>query len=495
VFPCRNAGYAHNRSHDALIRAIVILLLFGTAVYAQLPLSFCSPRDEYAPTVTADGQRMYFTANRPGGLGGADIWFVEKDDNGWSEPAIVGSPICTAGSEWFSAISPDGAMMVLTLVDAPDGFGDCDLYISALQKDGKWSKPKNMGPTVNTGAWESHPVISRDSRTVYFASDRPGGVGGIDLYMSSRLPSGEWSEAKNVIGINTAGNDVTPYISLDDSTLYFSSDGVVETKTDLDIYMSRMRNGHWTLPVAVFGVNSPAQELFPSMSGGQNVIYFCSNRNNRVARMDIYSAPLPADLAPATAYSVVDLKVSDADNKLPVGAQITITAADGDSVLAQGESNPLSGDARFILPRGRRYGLSVAALDFYLGVSNIQVDATADELVRVDVGLEHLQLGRAHVMSQMFVFGSDVLTVRGTEELRKMSALFHYERTLHAAVFVNNEQVGDDTDLRTRRIERLKAGFRRSTRSGSHIDWKGLPFTGESLERDSNYVVLVPILN
>ena len=141
------------------------------------------------------------------------------------------APTSGASGGSGSAISHDGGTMVLTLVDAPDGFGDCDLYIATMQKDGKWSKPKNMGPAVNTGSWESHPTISRDSRTVYFASDRPGGVGGIDIYMTTRLASGEWSDAKNVAGINTPGNDVTPYVSLDDSTMYFSSDGVVEGRT------------------------------------------------------------------------------------------------------------------------------------------------------------------------------------------------------------------------------------------------------------------------
>ena len=107
-----------------------------------------------------------------------------------------------------------------------DGAGSCDLYISYKTPTG-WSHAFNLGRRVNTDQWESQPCLSPDKRDLYFSSRRFGGLGGSDIYVSHRLPGGSWSEPENLgPGINTTGDEYSPFMHADNSTLYFTSTGL-----------------------------------------------------------------------------------------------------------------------------------------------------------------------------------------------------------------------------------------------------------------------------
>lgn len=475
------------------------LLILGFAfaavtALAQSAVSFSTPQDEYGPSITADGRRIYFNAALPGGMGGLDIWYADRDDSAWSDPVNVGAPVNTKFSERSCVVSADGKTMLLTLCDQPEGYGDCDLYMSTMQSDGTWSKPANLGAAVNTSSWESFPSISRNGRTIYFASDRGGGVGGIDIYVTTKLPGSDWSDPVNVAGVNTVGNDVTPYISMDDSTMYFASDGFGEEKVDLDIYMSRRSPTGWLPAVPVHPVNSPSLELFPSMSGNQKTLYFCSTRHGKKkGGMDIFYMDLPEVFRPRHAFTVMSGKVRESENSLPIGATVMVTTDDIDSIVS--ETNPLSGEFSFIVPRGHVYRISASAKDCYQNLTEVNIDSNADERVSCNLSLEKLQIGKPHIAERIFQEGTDLFTREGQAELRKLNTLFKYDRTLRAALFVNNEDGANDSLLRQLRIERLKANLRRVNRDLTNIDWKPLPFQGESLEAKKNYIILVPILN
>lgn len=475
---------------------VIFLLAVATIANAQTAVPFSTPKDEYAPSITTDGRRIYFTALRPGGLGGLDIWYADREDSSWGDPQNVGAPVNTALSERASAISADGKTMILTMSDQADGYGDCDLYVTTMQPDGTWSKPVNLGASVNSSSWESFPTISRDGRTIYFSSDRSGGQGAIDIYMSTRSAGGEWSEAVNIgAPVNTPGNDVTPYLSLDDSTLYYASDGFSEDKADLDIYVARRAPAGWQTPVPVTPVNTSSQELFPSMSGNQRVMYFCSTRNGKKSGMDIFSMPLPEAFRPRHAYTVLAGKVTDKENNLPLKATVTVNTDDADSSVARDESNPLTGSFSFLLPRGRTHRVTASATDFYMNIAEVSIDSNADERVACTVALERVQIGKPHIAVRVFQEGTDLLTREGQAEMKKLNTLFRQSRTMRAALFVNNEEGSNDTLLRQLRIERLQANLRRVNRDLTNIDWKPLPFQGEALEPKINYIVLVPILN
>ena len=133
------------------------------------------------PSITCDGTKMFFTSNREGGLGGADIWYSELKANGdWSFPKNMGSAINSAGDEEAPFISSDGNTIYFTS-SGHQGQGDGDLFISKLE-NGQWSKAINMGLPFNSPAKELGFYIQGDGKTAYFSSARKGGNGGLDIY-------------------------------------------------------------------------------------------------------------------------------------------------------------------------------------------------------------------------------------------------------------------------------------------------------------------------
>src|SRR5690606_6032554 len=121
----------------------------------------------------------------------------------WTEAKSLGGAINTFEyNEGAQCISPDGNYLFFTGCNRPDGLGRCDIYISRWE-DGEWSTPFNIGGPVNTPGWESQPSVSADGRTLYFVSNRSGGVGGNDIWMSELGAEGAWSVPVNLgPGIN-----------------------------------------------------------------------------------------------------------------------------------------------------------------------------------------------------------------------------------------------------------------------------------------------------
>ncbi len=258
-----------------------------------------SPYLEYAPAISVDGKTLYFVSNRPGSIPNPDgepshdFWAATKEnryDTVFHKPFNIdpNSPYGEFGlntwrNEGVMAITADQQMIFFTACDRPDGLGSCDIYVAEIQGD-KWGKPKNLGPNVNTEHWESQPTITSDKSRLYFASNRPGGQGGIDIWYSDYdFEFDEWKPAKNLGPvINTPGMDWSPFIAADDRTLFFSSNGHEPNLGGLDFYYSRLDDqGNWSKPVNLGPpINTEEDEAFISLPGSGDIIYFASKRED-----------------------------------------------------------------------------------------------------------------------------------------------------------------------------------------------------------------------
>ncbi|HEY7171200.1 MAG TPA: hypothetical protein VH417_10165 [Vicinamibacterales bacterium] len=200
-----------------------------------------SPYDEGAVNLTIDGHTMFFSSNRPGGFGGGDLYAShrhnKRDDFGWQPAENLGSAVNTSANESGPAMFEDDATGAITLLfdssrtDGPGPLADNpahtgnDIYSSTILPDGSFG-PGTLVAELSTPYFDRKPAVSRDGLTMVFSSNRPGGLGNLDLWASTRVTTSEpWSPPVNLGStVNSGNNDAGPALSFNGLTLYFQSD-------------------------------------------------------------------------------------------------------------------------------------------------------------------------------------------------------------------------------------------------------------------------------
>ena len=202
---------------------------------------------ESVPRISSDGKRLYFkSVDREGGLGGEDIWYSDKQADGtWGTPVLF-TELCTNSHETMYSMSADGNIVIL-FGNYPGSFGNGDLFYSVKTVTG-WSAPCNLGGMINTKNWEAQASVSPDGKTIVFTSDYSGltgHVGSYDLYATHLTETG-WTKPANLgRTINTASGENRPAFASDGKTLYFSSSGHPGFGGS-DIYMTKRLDDSWT---------------------------------------------------------------------------------------------------------------------------------------------------------------------------------------------------------------------------------------------------------
>jgi len=212
--------------------------------------------DNTNAVLSGDGQTMIFVTE----LAFYDAVHLSRRINGaWTDPEVLNPQVGSDGDMYPTSLSFDGTELYMVKRDE----GNNDIYMSTLGDD-FWSKARPLGPTVNTGAHETHASISADGNTLYFTSPGVVVLGGIDIYSTERLPSGEWGEAINLGPIiNTPQNEETPFPSDDGKMLYLSSDGHFNMG-GYDVFFSRLSDdGQWKDPINIgYPINTTGDDLF-----------------------------------------------------------------------------------------------------------------------------------------------------------------------------------------------------------------------------------------
>jgi len=182
--------------------------------------SFCRVEaDMYDnPFITPDGQKLFFTSNRPGSVSEdkENIWFVERNNSGWSGPKPVSPTVNAMQLHWSVSVSENGTLYFGG--SGPDSYGGTDIYYSTLS-NGVYSKPVNIGDMINTGRTEHCPYIAPDESYIIFSRFGPGG----GFYISYRDKSGDWMEP---VKIHQYLEGICPCVSPDGKYFFFNSDGI-----------------------------------------------------------------------------------------------------------------------------------------------------------------------------------------------------------------------------------------------------------------------------
>lgn len=305
-----------------------------------------SENGEYSPSLSLNGKKMIFTRNikrEQDFIGQEDFYMADFDGESWSQVYPV-SELNTYQNEGAFALSANGKYIVFTACDRRDAFGSCDLYYS-MYLDSSWTKPVNMGHKVNSAAWDSQPTLSADGRTLIFASKRLGTIGGSDIFMTYRDDKNAWVKPINMGNvINSEGDDESPFLHPDGSTLYFRSNGRAGMGK-FDIYYTKKNDTTdlWQTPINIgFPINTEGDEGSLTVSLDGSKAYFAaeapSKNNTKLKQLDIFVFDLYDEARPKST-TFVDGYVTDASSGKAVKANITIKDLISGKVIFQQASD------------------------------------------------------------------------------------------------------------------------------------------------------------
>lgn len=200
--------------------------------------------NEGSQSISPDGHYLFYSGcNKPDGQGRCDIYISRRTASGWSEPYNPGAPLNTGAWESQPSISANGRRLFF-VSDRKGGYGANDIWYADLQADGSWSAPVNAGPNINTPYNEHSPFIYPDNQTLYFSSDGWPGFGKQDIFVSKCDAKGAWQMAENLgYPLNTAAEQSGLTISTDGVTAYFASERP-EGMGGMDIYSFTLAPEH-----------------------------------------------------------------------------------------------------------------------------------------------------------------------------------------------------------------------------------------------------------
>ncbi len=313
---------------------------------------------EHTPVFSPDESELIFTSRKKlfpdaqkdvYGEYDENIYISIKDSLGnWTEPQPL-SLINTHDHEATISLSYDGSK--LFIYKAED---DGSIFYSEFKGD-HWGAPLKLGENINTKYRETHASLSYDGTTLFFTSDRPGGYGGLDIYVSKKLPDGTWGEAQNIgPGINTDKDEESPYILPDGKTLYFSSKGHGGLG-GYDIFKTHLNEfGTWTKPENLgYPINSIDDDVFYFPTPDEKRAYFASKKGKGYGSSDIYLMKLPE--AKGSDLVVLTGMLTVCEGELPQADVLITDNESGDYYIAM----PKNGKFVFVTHRGGIYNVMV----------------------------------------------------------------------------------------------------------------------------------------
>jgi len=454
--------------------------------------------NEYGAVISADESVLVFTARRPNSTGGKidpqlnenfeDIYISYKQaDGSWSKSKNIGEPINSNDHDANSGISNDGQRFAIYLGKSNGG----DLYESRLTGD-IWSKPESMGKNINTKDYhESSACYSPDGNILYFVSDKPGGAGDHDIYMSKLDDKGNWGEAVNLGNvINTPYSEEGVYMHPDGKTLYFSSQGH-SSMGGFDIFKSvyNEKTKVWSKPENLgYPVNTTDDDVFFVISASGRHGYYTSMGTDSRGLRDLYVvtflgpekqvvlnnednllASVAAPIKEVVVAPVVEVKeaqltilkgvITDALTTKVLEAEIEIVDNQANVVIATFKSNSATGKYLVSLPAGKNYGIAVKKEGYLFHSENFDIPSTAAfQTVEKDVELKGLKVGSKIVLKNIF-FDLDKATLRpeSTAELNRLIKLMADVPTLKIELSGHTDSQGSDTYNQTLSEKRAKA--------------------------------------
>ncbi|MFN8415827.1 MAG: hypothetical protein U0U66_05805 [Cytophagaceae bacterium] len=324
---------------------------------------------EYAPVLSADETELIFTSSRPSTKGGGldpydghyyeDIYLSRRMDTTWLEASPI-SGVNSNGHDASISLTPDGQQLLLyKYTENAVGLGSGDLYISMLVGY-NWTEPVKLDENINTLFWEPSGSLINDGNTLIFSSDKPGGKGGLDLYISKKQSNGIWGIPESLGDIiNTPYNEDSPYLHPDGKTLYFSSTGH-NSMGGFDLFYTTYNDslGKWNPPINMgYPINTAHDELHFTFTADGKRMYFAARKPDGFGDKDIYMATLEKEVTNNVLVVVGTIK--DSISKEPIAATIKVVDKTTQKIIGIYNSNKSTGKYIMVFPEGSQYLITI----------------------------------------------------------------------------------------------------------------------------------------
>lgn len=460
--------------------------------------------DEYLPSLTADGQTLIFTRLIPTGkisFDGTyqkqeDFWFSKKENNIFLPAKELGKPLNTYGNEGAQSISADGKLLFFTSCEYEKGksvhgmtYGSCDIFISH-KKGKKWGKPKNLGKPVNTKYWESQPSFSADGKTLYFASKRPGGKGGIDIWQTTMKEDSSWTQPVNMGNIiNTAKHEQSPFIHYDGKTLYFSSNGH-QGMGKSDLFLSRKdSSGHWQKPKNLgYPINTFDEEVSLVLNTKGDKAFFASSKKSEFGGIDLYTFEITKENRPGEVTYIQGV-IFDKETSKKLSSEIRLVNIKTKKEIVRTQSDNETGTYLVCLPAGEDYAFNVSKSGYLFYSENFSLEKTKDSLkiFHFDIPLSPIKKGEKIVLKNIF-FDTDSYRLEKTSsvELENLLQFLQNNPDIKIEISGHTDKTGSEIHNKQLSLNRAKSVYNYLIKNGinkNNLTYKGY---GSSCPIDTN---------
>jgi Tol biopolymer transport system component len=291
-----------------LVGALVLVSAFTASSGAQKYSDWSTPINlgptvnsgfvDRGPAISKNGLSLYFASTRPGGFGGEDIYVSQREtrDGEWGPPVNLGPIINTRLNEQVPAFSRDGHLLFFAS-NRLGGFGGVDIWVSRRQNthdDFAWQPAENLGAGVNSASVDAGPSYFENNEVgvsqLYFNSNRPGGPGISNLYVSEQTADGSFGAAVLVVELSSLGESSRPSIRHDGREIFFNSNRPGSINTfDLWVATRETLFDAWSEPINLGStVNSGQLDVQPYISSDRKTLFFASIRPGNVGNIDLY---------------------------------------------------------------------------------------------------------------------------------------------------------------------------------------------------------------
>ncbi len=489
--------------------------------------------EDYGPVLNADETEIIFTTRRrdgntfenvaPDNKPYEDIFVADKSGGRWQNAKNIGLPINSKYGDSNLTLSPDGKSLFIYRDE-----GNGDIYESTKGNDGKWSEPKALPGIINSSYRESSVSITSDGNILYFASERPGGYGGSDIYFCIKDSRGEWSRVKNLGGnINTDKDEDGPYISYDAKTMYFSSQGH-KGMGGYDIFKTTLLNpdkNEWSEPENIgYPINSPDDDIYFSSSKDGKRWYYATVRDEGLGYTDIYvitpiddskKEPVVAAKEPVkkepkkdsvtTELVKVDvpkeqpkkeepkkelqplkyiLTVVDAATKTPLDAKVRMQALKDKGVV--GSVNKGGGVIEFTITAtsAKDYKISVEADGYIFQTITEKIGgaSTDPNTINKTIAMRKLVVGAVSILRNIyFDFEKATFRTESYGELNKLEAMMKQNQNLQVEISGHTDFIG--TNLFNKVLSQRRAEAVKSFLVSKGIDTRRIKTVGHGEEK------------